>query len=431
MNAIKPEQNGAGTQVQNPVSTAVQNLTFEQSLVKEHAGIDALPGYKVAVFEKLKEGGERFLKVVNRNERFRTFPFDFWNSRDKYFSLAVNESILNYTFEEPVILDDDLRKFTLILHLKYRAADVGKVAEYARHQDPLRRVTDEIAQTLTRSCAQRKWDMIKDRFRELELIALNAERPKLKQFAFTWGIEIIDISLDRRMPGSEKEVDIARLRASAEKEKFVINQDLHNLKDQTLRERTHALRQGEIEQKYDLKSRDLDKQIELQDKENSVHRAAQHQRILDSRDEGIMTVIRNIAEKTESTDDVRDLMEMGAELGSFMQSGQLSGSTPGVLPSVSVNALLGAGEDKVANLLALAMKEIEQSKFTTAQKRSLTSNIMHLLAEAMLDDDANEELMEKHSQKLSELGSTLQFTKAQFRLLERFTNYQQLRDDLR
>lgn len=430
MSATTPEKNGAGTPVQNPTSKPVPNLTFEQSLVKEHAGIDALPGYKVVVFEKLKEGGEKFLKVVNRDERFRTFPFDFWNSREKYFALAVNESILNYSFEEPVTLDDDLRKFTLIFHLKYRAADFRKVAELAR-QDPLKRLRGEITQTLSRTCAQRKWEMIKDRFRELELIVLNAERARLRQFATTWGVEIIDISLDRHLPGSEKEVDFVRLRASAEKEKFWINQDLHNVKDQTLRERNHALRQDEIDQKYQLRSQDLDRQIELQDKENSVHRAAQYQKILDTRDEGIMTVVRKLSDNTENPDDVRDLMEMGSEIGSFIQSGQLSGTVHGSVSPAPANGLLGTGEDRVANLLAIAMKEIEQSKFTTAQKRSLTSNIMHLLAEAMMDDEASEEIMEKHSQKLTELGSSLQFTKAQYRLLDRFTNYQQLRDDLR
>ncbi len=430
MSATKPEQNGTGTKVQHPDRTTVQNLTFDQSLVREHVGLDALPGYKVVVFEKLKEGGERFLKVVNRDERFRSFPFDFWNSREKYFSLAVNESILNYTFEETVTLDDDLRKFTLILHLKYHAGDFRKVAELAR-QDPLKRLKDEIGQTLSRSCAQRKWEMIKDRFRELELIVLNAERARLRQFAGTLGIEINDISLDRRLPVTEKEVDLARLRASVEKEKFWIDQDLTSVKDGTLRARNHALRKDAIDQKYDLRSLDLDKQLELQEKENVVHRAAQHQKILDGRDEAIITVIGNVARNTETPTDVREIIEIGSDINSILQSGQLSAPAPGALPERPATGLLAAGEDRVASLLAFAMREIESSKFTTAQKRSLTSNIMHLLAEAMLDDEADDALLEKYSKKLSELGSSLQFTNAQFRLLEKFTNLEQLREQLR
>ena len=434
MSATKPEQNGkgngTGTKVQNPDRTTVQNLTFDQSLVRQHVGLDALPGYKVVVFEKLKEGGERFLKVVNRDERFRSFPFDFWNSREKYFSLAVNESILNYTFEETVTLDDDLRKFTLILHLKYHAGDFRKVAELAR-QDPLKRLKDEIGQTLSRSCAQRKWEMIKDRFRELELIVLNAERARLRQFAGTLGIEINDISLDRRLPVTEKEVDLARIRASVEKEKFWIDQDLTSVKDGTLRARNHALRKDAIDQKYDLRSLDLDKQIELQEKETVVHRAAQHQKILDGRDEAIITVIGNVARNTETPTDVREIIEIGSDVNSILQSGQLSAPAPGALPGMPASGLLAAGEDRVASLLAFAMREIENSKFTTAQKRSLTSNMMHLLAEAMLDDEADEALMEKHSKKLSELGSSLQFTNAQFRLLDKFTNLEQLREQLR
>lgn len=430
MSTNTPNQNVPGTPVPNPATTKVPNLTFEQSLVREHNGIDALPGFKVVVFEKLKEGGERFLKVVNRDERFRSWPFDFWNSREKYFSFAVNESILNYTFEEQVTLDDDLRKFTLVLHLKYRAADFRKVAELAR-QDPLKRLTDEITQTLSRSCAQRKWDMIKDRFRDLERIIVNAERARLKQFAGAWGIEILEIGLDRRMPGWEKEVDMERIRTSNEKEKFWIKQELHNIKDQTIRERNHALRKGEIDEKYELRSRDLDRQIEISGKESDVHRAAQRERILDSRDEGIMTVIRKLAENTENPDDLREILELGSEINGLIQSGQLAGSGNGQLGPMSDKGLLAAGDDKVASLLAQARKEIDQSKLTTAQKRKLTSNVMHLLAEAMLDDAADEALLESYSKKLSEQADSLQLSKAQSRALEVFTDYQQLRDDLR
>ena len=56
MSTNTPNQNVPGTPVPNPATTKVQNLTFEQSLVREHNGIDALPGFKVVVFEKLKEG---------------------------------------------------------------------------------------------------------------------------------------------------------------------------------------------------------------------------------------------------------------------------------------------------------------------------------------------------------------------------------------
>ncbi len=303
MKSKKPEQEATGTKV--------QNLTFEQSLVTEHTGIDGLPGYRIVVFEKLKEGGVKFLKVVNRDERFRSAPFDLWNKREKYFSLAVNESILHYTFEAPVTLDYDLRKFILVLHLKYRAVDVRRLAELAR-QDPLKRLTEWCAATLSRSCAQRKWEMIKDRFRELELIVLNAERARLRQFAEAQGIGIIDISLDRHLPGGDKEMEMERIRTSNEKEKFWINQGPDNLKQQTLRDRNHALRKGEIDEKYELRSRDLDRQIELQEKESDVHRAAQRERILDSRDEGIMTVIRKLAENTDSPDDLREVIESGS-----------------------------------------------------------------------------------------------------------------------
>jgi hypothetical protein len=107
------------------------------------------------------------------------------------------------------------------------------------------------------------------------------------------------------------------------------------------------------------------------------------------------------------------------------QAGFLPGSVP------VITQLLGAGEDKVAGSLNQAFKEIAQLKLTSAQKRALTSNILHLTAEALLDDAADEEILTKYGEKLSELASSLELTKLQYRELRRFLDYEQLREDLR
>src|SRR5215470_7031727 len=80
------------------------NLSAQQNFVKLHTGLDAIPGYVVVVFEKL-HGGAKFVKLVT--ERFKRFYVP-WNSPEKYYGVAVNQSVMRYTFEAPVTLDDDI-----------------------------------------------------------------------------------------------------------------------------------------------------------------------------------------------------------------------------------------------------------------------------------------------------------------------------------
>src|SRR4051812_7841780 len=105
------------------------NLTLEEKLVVDHEGIDSLPGYTVVLFEKLDKGGAAFSRLLNPGERFQKSGFRFWDKSNKYFSVAVNKSVLSYSFEEPITLDDEIHTFTLKFHLKYRASNPQLVAE--------------------------------------------------------------------------------------------------------------------------------------------------------------------------------------------------------------------------------------------------------------------------------------------------------------
>src|SRR5689334_14766470 len=111
------------------------NLSKEQNLIKEPSGLDGMPGYVVVVFEKLKHGGARFSKTMDETQHFKNF-LPLWGSLQNYFAVAVNASVLRYSFEVSVTLDDDIRQFALIFHLTYRAANPRALAEM-QAQDPL------------------------------------------------------------------------------------------------------------------------------------------------------------------------------------------------------------------------------------------------------------------------------------------------------
>jgi TIR domain len=193
----------------------MENLTFEQKVVVNQDGLDSLPGYTVVVFERSGRNGQIFHRLVEPGERFqseRRLPF--WDPARKFFAVAVNRAVLSYTFDMPVTLDDHLHKFTLGFHFEYRVADPRRVAEL-REQDPLRRLCDEIMTVVGKSCAEQKWEMVRDRFKELEAVVLSGERAGLVRYAGGLGLEIVSVELDRQLPEDE-EVEFERSWRQAE-----------------------------------------------------------------------------------------------------------------------------------------------------------------------------------------------------------------------
>ncbi len=170
---MTPGPNG----IQNPAAapSAAGNLTYEEKVVRGHAGLDSLPGYVLAIFEKRAKGGAIFSRLIKPGEIFPSgFRIPFLDWSQKYFSVAVNDSVLICEFTHLVYLDDGNDEFTLNFHLTYRVADFRRVAEIWEH-DPLRRLRDEIGRVIARNCARRKAEMFRERFRELERIVIAGE----------------------------------------------------------------------------------------------------------------------------------------------------------------------------------------------------------------------------------------------------------------
>lgn len=450
-----------------PEEQFVNYLTFQQNLVRQHTGLDSLPGYTVVVFEKPDRGGEIFLRLVHPGERFQSkLRLPFWDPTRRYFAVAVNRGVLSYSFDVPVKLDDHVHKFTLNFHLKYRAADPQRVAEL-REQDPLGQLRNEVARVIARSCAQRKWEMVKDRFRELEMVVLNGERVGLRQYAATLGLELVSVELDRRLPDDDEEVRLAfsrrqaeievqrvRVEAEAEKQKFEVTQnveiikdrvkrewdyerDLQNLghqfdKDDSSRRVAHRRQLDDIEHEQIVREKQLDGQLSVQDKQERVEVAAQRGQLRDSLTEAASTALKNVAGAVNSPRELEEAFEAARKINMSVQ-GDVAASQPNGLPPGFVAKSLGAGEDKPGGLLIQATMEINRLTCPDAQKRSLRSAILHVVAEALLDDHAEEEVLKKYADKVSEVGKKLQppLSPSQFRFFEMFVKYEQLRNDLR
>ncbi len=192
------------------------NLSYDLKLIKDHDSLDDLPGYAVVVFERLKSGDVKFSRIINSGERFKKFPFR--NARD-YFAIAVNESVLPFSFEVPVSLDDDKTfEMPLRFNLTFRAKNPRLVA--ALHaQDPLQSSIGMFAKSIKRNFRSQNWEDVKDPVRAFEKLVLDAERPRLIQHAATMGIEILKLDFDRHsfaltddLAASVQKLEISRRR---------------------------------------------------------------------------------------------------------------------------------------------------------------------------------------------------------------------------
>lgn len=269
------------------------NLTLEEKLVVGHEGLDSLPGYTVVVFEKLDKGGAAFSQVINPGGRFQKSGFRFWDRSNKYFSVAVNNSVLSYSFEERVTLDDEIHTFTLKFQLKYRAVSPRMVAEL-RDQDPLGKLREEVALVVGRSCARLKWEMVTNRFRELEVVVMNSERANLRQYAAALGLEIFSVTLDKRLPSEVTTLPKAEEMAEKEKREFGIAQELEATKEEVKRTREYQRRLEAIENQYLVGNRELAEQYELKDMEDAAHRAELARKLREVQDEAIGTALKNV-----------------------------------------------------------------------------------------------------------------------------------------
>ncbi|HKO44461.1 MAG TPA: toll/interleukin-1 receptor domain-containing protein [Pyrinomonadaceae bacterium] len=255
---------------------ATTNLTLVQQVAKEHLGLDALPGYVLVVFER-REQGAVFSRLVNSGESFSAgFRIPFRDLSQKYFAIAVNDSVLSYAFEHLIALDDGSEEFTLNFHLTYRVAEPRKVAEILE-QDPLRQLRDEVVRVIARNCAKRKAEMFRGRFRDLERIVIDSESVRLRPYAAELGFKIISIDLDKPLPD-------------------------------------HRRKAIDVRNSYDLSTQDLEKPIAVKQKVDDIHKAQQNRRLRAVQTDALVQGLTNVAAKIDPPEKLRKGFEVAREI---------------------------------------------------------------------------------------------------------------------
>jgi hypothetical protein len=125
--------------------------------------------------------------------------------------------------------------------------------------------------------------------------------------------------------------------------------------------------------------------------------------------------------------------EAARQISQGMQT-DIAGSSPTrTLPPDSEPLAIGSGEDRLSSLLVQGIREVDRWKYTFAQQQALRSALLHIVAEALLDDRADEKVLKEYANRLSELGKSFQppLGRTQRLFLEKFLNFDELKDRLR
>ena len=425
----------------------MDNLTMTEKVLRQHTGLDPLEGYALVVYEQLGESGAEFRGVIEPGQRFQKAKPGFLGLRPapNYFAFAVNLAPeLPLHFSDHITLDDQIHDLDLSFDLSYCVSNPKTLATM-RNQDPLRRVRDEIVRAIKRRFGQAEWEEVRDQyqFRRLEREALDATQSHLSEYAQRLGLRILSIALNRRLPERSLETVLDEETAEskirkAEIEQRVARQELQEIykTEKLKRDQQRIIDKEEEAYQHQQREKHLDNQLALQQKEDAAHRIAMSRQIRESQTNAISTAFEKVGQSIESPQDLYEAARAVQEIQALTSSPPGS-ATPGsanfpAALSSPTAGYLSSGEVGLPYLLSQLLAEISRWGYPFEQKQALLSAILHLIAELLLDDRGDEKSLRLYSGKIATLMKEMKppLSARQFKFLEQFINYDQIRDQL-
>jgi hypothetical protein len=416
---------------------AIKNLTFEQNVIKDHA-VEPLAGHSLIVFERVGESGEAVRFELEPGEtlpktRIPLFRRLGGRSDPNYFAFAINRAPkLSYTFSDPFRMDDHGHEFSLVFVLTYSVANGATIATL-RAQDPLRRLRDMISKTIGREFKQKAWRDVCHRFRELEAQILVATLAMLTDFAADYGLRIDALTLDSSLPeviaNEVKQDDSVEVtKAAIQREEEVAQKRL------TEGAATQDVKRGIDDRVLDYEHRRqlkiLLQQTERGGHEDEIARMMSRREVTQAQGEAIKTILRNLSNGINTPSELNDAAAAVLQILQMLPVLQGSADAPFKTQlGVTIRAQL-PGSGGLAETLNSMMIQTEQLSCSTAERNDLRSSILHLIAELLLADAADGDLLRRHSKRIKELAAQIKPAIDQFRYLIEVATYENLRYQL-
>jgi len=415
-------------------------LTEERRVAWKIQGIGPDPAHTLVVFKKTGTGNALH-KVLQPGEALRLGWFD---SLDSYLAYAVsNDENLRHSFSRKYQAAGQLWTFTLHFNLDFQVSKAKDLALKLEGDDPLKRLEEEAARVLSATARRLPWEVLKQESPDFGLHLLETESTeglgesrsnfeRLRSFATSLGFDLRNVDITRSLTEDD-------LRADAQARKVGIQMGVESSQQVLELERERLKQEREI-----LKEQHRQEREQLVSNGNQVVQQAERLRmVLDSiTKEGLrgfsqaVDGVRSFPAINDALLEIRTIQSslMAVSAGSaYIPALGTAGSPllPGV-QSVPLLAEVRRPSDPLERLVIEAFEHLRVLDGNPADKRRLLAISLHLLAEAALGSEGDEEYLEgcreNLKQQLYPLESALGEEKLSF--LHRITDTEKLRQDL-
>jgi hypothetical protein len=424
----------------------MENLTMQEKVFKHHEGLDPVEGYDLVIFERIGASGEEVRVVIKTGNRFQ--PKSNWfglGQQRNYFAIAVSlDREKSFSFSEHFTLDDHIHEFDLTFRLKYCVVNSETVAK-RRHDDPLRMIRDEVIEVISRCVVPTEWDEIRYRFREFERKLIGETKQELDTYSDYLGFSVKLVTLNIRLPEEETKLDrfrdssardrdLHRIKADADRDKIRDS----NKTDDLRRDYEHNRHLKDADYEADLLDKKYDNDIRLMSKKDLLHKFDGQIKLRDTLIDASSAALHGVGENINTPGELLEGFNAAHQM--LSSGGGVGSSQPGDAPSEMLlsgggpgRRAIAAGEQNWAEMVTSDLIEINGWRYQFEQKRALSSAILHIVAEALLDDRADEDALKRYSNRLFELSRQLQepLTLQQNKLLEKYRKYEQLRQQFK
>lgn len=368
------------------------NLTRAHRIAFQAPDINPVPGHHLVVFSK-RGAGQEIRQVLAPGQRIKLR----WRERmEDFLAYAVPANPqLRHSFSRPYQHREQQHACVLKFALELAIRDPRRLVEEI-DRDPLYQLEEETARLYGTALRQLPWQVLEHEAENLEREVLSRERADfagrvrsnleaLQAFAATIGFELADVAISRTLPegayaGPTREITAAQ--------DWIASEADHKLQVQEALHRAELARlETETSHSLSLRGNLAGAVNELVKRLGSEIRSIQDV-------EQVLPRLEAVAER------VRRLPAHGQEEGA---DGQALLARPALLGRTAPRSN-GHGLGSLAGA-AIALRPGGSAE--RAVRRRLVAALLHLLAEASLEEEASDERMAEESAAIGEQFQTL------------------------
>jgi hypothetical protein len=377
-----------------------QTLTEERKVAWRVQGIGPDPAHSLVIFKKVGQG-----KILHQALLpGQVFKRPFLTSADSYEAYAVStDGNLRHEFSRKYMSGAQTWTFTLHFKLSFRVASAERLGLSLSDRDPLERLEEEVASMLSATARRFSWESMKRegedfglRLREAETTDGQGETKtsfrRLQDFASSLGLELRhldvlrsltepDLEDDKKIRVNERQKVIARSDQELAAEQEQLNHEIQALKNQHRIDRDTAIARSS----------------------QALQGMQRLRSILDAVVQGGVQAIHRSAGELRSFDDINQaLIEIQRIQASL--AGMAGGAAPAIASGAPVGALAGVASGAALDLTALpgspmestvaeAFRHLRILDENPRDQRRILASVLHLVAEAGLGTEADEEFL--------------------------------------